>query len=257
MLEWFVPEKKTWLHQVNPAFKFALLFLMMVVLFFNRQFTFIVIMACMFGGLLFTFSGFPYRKLLLLSLPFFLSFISSSLTLALFGKGEQVIWQWGLIKISEESIASGLIIGMKSLAIGMISLLLLLTTRPILLFYSLMQQFRFPAKFAYSFIAAVRLVPAMIEEVQTRAHALQVRGVTYAKGWKGIYERLKLYSVPLIAQSIRKAQRIATAMEAKQFRMNQKRTFYYVTTYSRMDIYFAVYSCTSLIAAQLLQKVII
>src|SRR5690606_2558268 len=118
-----------------------------------------------------------WRKLLLLSLPFVFAFLSSSLTLALFGRGEHVLWQWGIVKISEESIRSGLAIGTKSLAIGMISLVFLLTTDPVLLFYALMQQFRFPAKYAYGFLAAVRLVPVVIEEWQTRTHALKVRGI--------------------------------------------------------------------------------
>jgi len=245
--EWFTPRKMTWLHQANPAWKGLLMFCLMLVLFFSRNLAMIVVTACFYGVLLFMFSGYAYRKLLLLCLPFVLTCLSSALTLALFGRGEHVLWQWGIIKISEESIRSGLIIGMKSLAIGMISLVLLLTTRPVLLFYALMQQFRFPAKFAYSFMAAVRLVPIVIEEWQTRTHALKVRGVTFSRGIKGLYERLKMYSVPLFAQSVRRAQRIAVAMEAKQFRMNQSRTYYYETAFSKVDAYLAAYVCSSLV----------
>lgn len=226
-----------------------MLFLMMLVLFFCRNLTFIVVMACLYGGLLFIASGVALRKLLLLSLPLVLTFCSSALTLMLFGRGEHVLWQWGIIKISEESIHSGLVIGTKSIAIGMISLVLLLTTRPVFLFYALMQQFRFPPKFAYSFLAAVRLVPVVIEEWQTRSHALKVRGVTFSKGIKGVYERLKLYSVPLFAQSIRRAQRMAVAMEAKQFRMNQARTYYYEMSYSKVDAYLTAFVLISLMAA--------
>jgi energy-coupling factor transport system permease protein len=251
LAEWLVPHKTTWLHHANPAWKGLLLFLVMLVLFFSRDLAFIVTMACLYGGLLFLFSGFAYRKLALLCLPFVLTFLSSSLTLALFGKGEHVLWQWGIVKISEESIRSGLVIGTKSLAIGMISLVLLLTTRPVLLFYALMQQFRFPAKYAYGFLAAVRLVPIVIEEWQTRTHALKVRGVSFSRGLKGIYERLKLYSVPLIAQSIRRAQRMAMAMEAKQFRMDAPRTFYYETSISKTDAWLAAFVIGTLLAALL------
>jgi energy-coupling factor transport system permease protein len=241
MLEWFTPQSSTWLHRVHPGLKFLLLFAMMLILFFNRQLGLNVIMACCYGGLLFVSSGYPARKLLLLSLPFVLSFLSSALTLALFGRGETVLWQWGLVKISEESIHAGLILGFKSLAIGMISLVLLLTTRLVPLFYALMQQFRFPPKYAYPFLAAMRLVPTIIEEVQVRTHALKVRGVVFSRGWRGVFQRLKLYGVPLFAQSIRRAQRIAVAMEAKQFRMNQKRTYYYQTDFSKTDIGFLAY----------------
>lgn len=251
MLEWFTPQKITWLHRANPAWKALLLFLTMAGLFFTRDLAFIVVMACLYGGLLFTSSGFALRKLLLACLPFVFTFLSSALTLALFGRGERVLWQWGIVKISEESIRSGLIIGTKSLAIGMISLVLLLTTRPVLLFYALMQQFRFPAKYAYGFLAALRLVPVVIEEWQTRTHALKVRGVSFSKGPKGAYERLKLYSVPLFAQSIRRAQRMAVAMEAKQFRMDRRRTYYYETSCSGIDACLAAFACGSWLAALL------
>ena len=254
LLEWFAPQRITWLHRANPAWKGLLMFLVMLVLFFSRDLAFIVVMACWYGGFLFVFSGFARRKLLLLCLPFALTFLSSSLTLALFGKGEHVLWQWGIVKISEESVRSGLIIGMKSLAIGLVSLVLLLTTRPVLLFYALMQQFRFPARFAYSFLAALRLVPIVIEEWQTRTHALKVRGIAFSKGVKGVYERLKLYSVPLFAQSIRRAQRMAIAMEAKQFRMNGPRTYYYETSYSQIDAYLTAYVCGSLLVALLMPE---
>jgi energy-coupling factor transport system permease protein len=254
--EWLAPHRITWLHQANPAWKSVLMFLVMLALFFSRDLAFIAAMACGYGGLLWLFSGYAYRKLLLFCLPFALTFLSSALTLALFGKGEHVLWQWGIVKISEESVRSGLIVGTKSLAIGMISLVLLLTTRPVLLFYALMQQFRFPAKYAYSFLAAVRLVPIMIEEWQTRTHALKVRGIAFSTGVRGVYERLKLYSLPLFAQSIRRAQRMAIAMEAKQFRMNQQRTYYYETSYSKIDVCLTAYVCGSLLIALLVSSTI-
>jgi len=249
MPEWLIPQKNTWLHRANPALKAALLFAVMAALFVTRNLVFISVLLCVYGGLLFLSSGHSWRKLLLLSLPFVFAFLSSSLTLALFGRGEHVLWQWGIVKISEESIRSGLAIGTKSLAIGMISLVFLLTTDPVLLFYALMQQFRFPAKYAYGFLAAVRLVPVVIEEWQTRTHALKVRGIAFSKGVKGAYERLKLYSVPLFAQSIRRAQRMAVAMEAKQFRMDQPRTYYHETPCSGIDAGFAAFVLGSLLVA--------
>jgi len=249
MPEWLTPQKNTWLHRANPALKAALLFAVMAALFVTRNLVFISVLLCVYGGLLFLSSGHSWRKLLLLSLPFVFAFLSSSLTLALFGRGEHVLWQWGIVKISEESIRSGLAIGTKSLAIGMISLVFLLTTDPVLLFYALMQQFRFPAKYAYGFLAAVRLVPVVIEEWQTRTHALKVRSIAFSKGVKGAYERLKLYSVPLFAQSIRRAQRMAVAMEAKQFRMDQPRTYYHETPCSGIDAGFAAFVLGSLLVA--------
>lgn len=99
----------------------------------------------------------------------------------------------------------------------------------------MMQQFRLPSKYAYSFIASFRLIPAVTEELQIRRNALKVRNIQFSRGLKGMYERLQMYTVPLFAESIRRAQRIAVAMEAKQYQMGAARTYYYPTRYSLMD----------------------
>src|SRR5699024_12585175 len=55
---------------------------------------------------------------------------------------EIIWWQWGIIKISEESFYKGLLLGFKSASFGFLSLIFLLTSRPVMLFYALMQQLR-------------------------------------------------------------------------------------------------------------------
>jgi energy-coupling factor transport system permease protein len=187
------------------------------------------------GLLLLLASGYKWRRLFLFVIPILVSALSSSLGLLLFGRGQSVIWQWGLVKISEESIAAAQLLGSKALVIGIISLILLLTTPPVLLFYSFMQQLKLPAKYMYSAMAAIRMIPMIIEEYHIRSRALRVRRVTFPRGLKGYLRRMQLYSVPLVAQSIRRAQRIAIAMEAKQFHLERARTYYYVTTYSKHD----------------------
>lgn len=236
---WFTPDKETWLFRLNPALKLAVIAFLLLIIFFQKNMLYTALQWLLFSLLLFGCSGYPLRKIALLLVPFILSFFSSFVTLLLFGKGTVIWWQWGLIKISEESFNSGLLLGLKSLCVGAMSLTLMLTTRPVQLFYALMQQFRFPAKYAYSFIASLRLVPFIIEEWQTRTNALQVRGVPLRYGIRGIAERLRMYIVPIMAQSIRRAQRVAVAMEAKRFQMGAERTFYYVTGYSRLDHWFA------------------
>jgi energy-coupling factor transport system permease protein len=160
----------------------------------------------------------------------------------MFGKGVNIWWSWGLIKISEESFYYGLFLGLKTLCFGLLGLVFMLTSKPTLLFYAFMQQFKMPPKYAYSFIASIRLLPMVVDEFHTRSNALRVRGVHFTKGLKGLFERLKMYTVPLLAQSIRRAQRVAVAMEAKRFQIHSaaKRTYYYTTTYTKLDVFFTV-----------------
>ncbi|MCR8655820.1 energy-coupling factor transporter transmembrane component T family protein [Paenibacillus endoradicis] len=242
---WFVPTKSTWLHNVNPALKFVILMTMMIFLFFSRNTEQYILLFISFSILLWTMSGFPLRKLALLHIPIVISAISSAVTLLLFGRGKDVVWQWGIMKISNESIASAALIGSKSILLGIISLILLLTTSPTLLLYSLMQQLRLPAKYVYAFMAGIRLIPMIIEEFNIRTQALNVRRVQLRKGFRSIYNRMKLYLIPLLAQSIRRAHRIAISMEAKQFQA--KRTYYYVTRYSVNDVILLVYVSISII----------
>ena len=252
MLELFTPLKETWLYRVNPAVKFALFFILFLIVFFNQNFAFALNQAILFGLLLYSFSGYSWRKLLLFSLPIALSFISSTITMILFGRGDTIWWSWGLIKISEESFYFGLLLGFKTMCFGFLSLMFLLTSRPILFFYALMQQFKVPAKYAYSFIASIRLMPVVVDELQTRSNALKVRGVQFSKGVKGVFERLRMFTVPLFAQSIRRAQRVAVAMEAKRFQMGATRTYYYPTSYTRMDAVFIAVMVVSFAAAYVL-----
>lgn|SRR5690625_2748891 len=252
MIELFTPSKKTWLYQVNPAVKFSVFFILFLILFFNQHVAFTMNFMIITGILLYVFSGYSWRRLLLFSIPIVLSFFSSTISMILFGKGEIIWWQWGIIKISEESFFKGLLLGFKAASFGFISLTFLLTTRPILLFYALMQRFKFSPKYAYSFIASIRLIPIIVEEIMTRSNALKVRGVQFPKGFKGIFERMNFFTVPLFAQSIRRAQRLAVAMEAKQFHIGSKRTFFYQTPYTKWDIIFIAIMITLFILAVVL-----
>ncbi|ARK21283.1 energy-coupling factor transporter transmembrane protein EcfT [Sporosarcina sp. P26b] len=238
MLNWFTPERQTWLFRVNPALKFVVFFTFMIITLINQNLQFALWQTILYGLLFYVFSGYSLKKLAVLSIPLVISFLSTGLTMLLFGKGESVLWQFGIFKISEESIQHALLLGSKSLSFGLVGFTFILTIQPILFFYAMMQQFRMPSKYAYSFIAAFRLIPAVTEELQIRRNALKVRNVQFSRGSKGLYERLQSYTVPLFAQSIRRAQRIAVAMEAKQYQMGAARTYFYPTRYTHMDVVF-------------------
>lgn len=245
----FKPRKETWLHRVNPAFKLALLIVLFGIVLFNHHFSFAVYQALAYYILWLTLSGQRWKAMLLLTVPLIFTFISSTISMTLFGKGENIWWTWGLIKISEESFQHGLLLGFKTLSIGALSLLFALTTKPIQLVYALMQQFRLSAKYAYSLIAAIRMLPVIWEEVGTRTNALEIRGMRFARSVRGWYERLSAYVIPLLAQSIRRAGRIAIAMESKRFHIKAQRTYFYPTAYSALDLWFAALMlCTVLTA---------
>jgi energy-coupling factor transport system permease protein len=232
MMKWNIHYRETWLHHTNPSLKLMVLILLFIVVLFVHNPN--VLINFSFGLLLLfmLYTGYPWKFLLLLFLPFFLVFVSTASSMILFGEGSTTWFRWGLIHVTEESFLRGMHLGFRALSFALLGLLFSLTTRPVRLFYSLMQQLKLKPKYAYSFLAGVRLIPIMIEEFQTVRNALKVRGTVN----NGLFEKMKRYAIPLLSQSIRRAQRIAVAMEAKRFSNSAERTFYYEIGFSKYDI---------------------
>lgn len=243
-----IPYHETWLHRVNPGIKlitFTLMFLV-VILIHNLNMMIYLTIAML---LLLVRSGHPPLRLLLYASPFILVFISTSTGMMFFGKGETTWWTYGIIHITEESFLRGIHLGCRALSMAAIGLLFGLTTRPVRLFYSLMQQWRLPPKYAYSFLAAMNLIPILVTEFQTLRYALMIRGGGGRTPKWNVYGLMKSYAIPLLAQSIRRAQRIAVAMEAKGFQSENKRTYYYHISYSGSDFWFVVYFIGAILSA--------
>lgn len=236
MIELLTPTRSTILQHANPAVKLALFIALFFVTVQTRSIDFAMDQALVYTLLLFILGGFPFRKTLVLVLPFILLFVSSSITMVLFGKGDSLWWQWGLLRITEESFYRGMHLGFRSIAFAAEGLLFVSTTSSVRLFYALMQSFKLAPKFAYSFMASIRLLPMVWEEFLIRRQALQVRGARVkGKGLKGLAEHIRLYAVPLLSQSIRRAHRVAVAMEAKQFDGNGPRTYFYPSKVTWID----------------------
>lgn len=243
-----VTNTETWLHKVNPSLKLCVLLVLCIVALFIHDLNYMMNITIGVLLLFLFFTGHSIKRILLLSIPFCFIFISTSSAMILFGQGETVWFEWGLISISEESFMRGLLVGFRALLFAALGLTFSLTTRPVNLFYSLMQQVKLKPKYAYSFMAALRLIPIMMEEFQTIRNAMKVRGFKREKGIRLVYFKMKAYSIPLLSGSIRRAHRIAVAMEAKRFTDTRDRTYYYEFGFSRKDHGFILYFFILLLA---------
>ncbi|MGG4553076.1 energy-coupling factor transporter transmembrane component T family protein [Paenibacillus humicus] len=236
MKQFLTPRRTTWLHRANPAAKLGMIVLLFLLTLFTHSLDFIAYQAIAVFLVLFLMSGHPPWKIMLLLLPLLFVFVSSSITMILFGKGDTLWWKWGIIRISEESFYRGIHIGFKSVTFAAEGLLYVLTTSSVALFYALMQKVKLAPKYAYSFMASVRLLPMVWEEFLIRRSALQIRGVRHSRGIRGWIEQAKLYAVPLLSQSIRRAHRVAVAMESKSFHNSRRRTYYYTSEFTLYDL---------------------
>ncbi|MCR2446348.1 energy-coupling factor transporter transmembrane protein EcfT, partial [Salmonella enterica] len=76
---------------------------------------------------------------------------------------------------------------------------------------ALVQQARLPYRIAYAALAAIRFVPRLRTELDTIRSAHRVRGVASGRGPLAHTRRRLGYTVPLLAGSIRHAERVALA----------------------------------------------
>lgn len=232
--------QETWLTRVNPSIKLVLSIFLFFYMIFIHNPTHLAYLTIVLSVILYVYSGHPFKYLLLFSLPFVLVFVSSASSMIFFGRGDTIWYKWGIVQISEESFYRGIHLGFRALSFALLGMIFALTTKPVMLFYSMMQQLRIPSKYAYSFLASIRMIPIMFEEFQTLRHALIIRQAVPQKGLKGFYKKLHFFSIPLLAQSIRRAQRIAVAMEAKRFTQATERTYYYETSVRMWDVLFFI-----------------
>ncbi|WP_010631182.1 energy-coupling factor transporter transmembrane component T family protein [Sporolactobacillus vineae] len=186
-------------------------------------------------------------------MTFIVSFFSAS-AMILYGKGSHVLFQWFLIRTTEESLARGIQLGLRTFVFGLLGVLFASTTPPVPFFYSLMQQLKVPVRYAYGCLAAFRMLPMMAEELGHIRQAMKVRGMSRQKGLRAFYERFLHYALGILVQSIRRAQRTAVAMEAKRFSMKEKRTFYYQIGWSRKDLIFLSVMTVTVVSGFLLSR---
>jgi energy-coupling factor transport system permease protein len=235
-VNWEIDYRETWLHRINPSLKLLVMLAVFIAVLFVHNPNILANLAVALLLLFLAGTGYPLRYLLLFFLPFLLIFVSTASSMMLFGQGTTTWFRWGLVHITEESFLRGMHLGFRALTFALLGLIFSLTTRPVYLFYSLMQQLKLKPKYAYSFLAGIRLIPIMLEEFQTVRNALKVRGAARV----GMLEQVKRYAIPLLSQSIRRAQRIAVAMEAKRFSSGESRTFYYDIGFSKYDAIFVL-----------------
>ena len=155
--------------------------------------------------------------------------------------GGDVIFTFGWMTLTTGGLQTGLSIMFRSLCFLMMSMMFIFTTDTTQLMMSFIHQCKLPPKFAYGIIAGYRFLPVFQHEFQLLQKAHQIRGVGRLKGIKGKIHQFQRYSIPLLANGIRKAERVAIAMESKGFTGDRNRTYYHRTYVTARDwIFFAM-----------------
>jgi energy-coupling factor transport system permease protein len=205
------------LARANPVAKLAAALLLMTVLFVSVDpVTPLVILVGLAGSV--SLSGLAWPTLLARTWPLLLAALAVVIVNALFAPaGGDELFRIGPVGLSAESLRSGIALGLRVLAIAYTGVLAVATTDPTDLTDSLIQQLHMSPRFAVGSLAAVRLLPVMAGEWQTISLARRARGVAAGRspltGLQLFFGKL----LALLVSAIRRATRLATAMEARGF----------------------------------------
>lgn len=233
-------DTKSLVTRVNPSVKLILHLFCMFFLIFARDWKTTLYLALIPIAITLLVARISLKKFLIRTSPFLISFLATTWMFAAYGKGQTVWWEWGWIRITAEGLDTGLEVGFRMLGFVAYGFLFASTTDVTNLMLSLMQQCKVPPKIGYAMLAGFRFLPMFKEEYDQIKAAHRVRGVGRMPGVRGKVQAFLRYTIPLLAQGIRKAERVAVALEARGFDGSAERTFYRQMTIGRADAVYLV-----------------
>jgi len=196
----------------------------------------------------------PLSRVLRSFLPFLLLGAALVLFNLLFYRRPPVhiIFTWGPAVLSSEALNFSSNIALRMLSLISYALFFVSTTDPTRLVLSLIQQGHLDYRLGYSTLAAYRLVPFFSTEYNIITSAHRLRGTADAWGPLGMLERMRRYALPLLTSAVRKAERVALAMDSRAFRAPVQRTYYRSVAVTWRDAVFSF--CTLALVITLLLR---
>lgn len=171
---------------------------------------------------LFAFAGVTPRLLVARTWPILVAAPIAGVSMLLYGRPEGTeYWSFWLARITDGSIELAIAVTLRVLAIGLPAALLFLRVDPTDLADGLAQIARLPARFVLGALAATRLVGLFVEDWRAMALSRRARGI----GDHGALRRIATMAFALLVLAIRRGSKLATAMEARGFGSDTRRTW--------------------------------
>lgn len=231
----------SYIHRLDPRTKLLVTVLLIVVLFLVDTFVGYGLIAA-YVLLAFWLSQVPI-KYVLRGLRPIIFIIVLTLTLNVFMTPGEILWQWRFLTVTKEGLVKGAMMGARLILLITGTSLLTLTTSPIALtdgIESLLRPGRrigIPAhELAMMMSIALRFIPTLLEETEKIMKAQMARGADFESG--NLLRRAKSLIpllVPLFVSAFRRADELATAMEARCYRGGEGRTKLKQLRYTRLD----------------------
>ena len=219
------PDPEAPLARANPVAKLAAAAILMLALFLSLD---LLTPALVLVVLLLAIpaTGIGPSALLSRTWPLLLAALALAFFNALFSanSGGVVIVDAGPILLRSDAVVGGLAVGLRVLGIALAGVLAVLATDPTDLADSLQQQLRLSPRLAVGALAAVRLMPTIAQEWQILRLARRARGVSAGRSPVAAVRIAAGQLLSLLVSAIRRATRLATAMEARGFGARPCRT---------------------------------
>lgn len=220
----------SFIHRLDPRIKISIIALFIAAIFFVNQFIgYIPILAFIIGVIL--ISKVPPMAVLRGLRPLFL-IISITIIFNMILTPGEVIFRLGFINITREGVRQALFMGLRLIFLVTGTSLLTLTTSPIALtdgiesLLSPLKRIGVPShELAMMMSIALRFIPTLMEETDKIMKAQMARGADFESG--NVLRRAKNMVpllVPLFVNAFRRADELATAMEARCYRGGEGRT---------------------------------
>ena len=221
------------LHRLDPRTKIILMIAYITMIFFVKTFIGfgIVLIFLMISILL---SHVPVGKVLksLKTIIFLVLFTVIMSLLFYAGKEEDLLWQWGIIKIYRAGLINAGLMALRLTFLVIGPTLLTYTTTPVSLTDGLesllkpLSYIKFPVhELAMIMSIALRLIPTLVEETDKIQSAQKARCADFESG--NVFRRAKAMIpvlIPLFVSSFRRADDLADAMDSRCYRGAKGRT---------------------------------
>lgn len=230
------------IHRLDPRSKLLAMFLLIVISFWaNNLITNLLLFVV--TGIFISLSGVPLSFFIkgLRSMFFLIAF--TTIFQLFFISGGQVLWEIGFIKITSHGIEQAGIIFCRFVLIIFFSTLLTLTTMPLSLatavesLLSPLKRFKVPVhEIGLMLSMSLRFVPTLMDDTIRIMNAQKARGVDFGEG--SIIQKVKAMIpilIPLFATSLKRADSLATAMEARGYQGGVGRSQYRQLSWMRKD----------------------
>lgn len=217
-------------HRLDPRTKILLTMIFISSIFLAQSYVAYLVLT-LFVIITIAFSQIPFKMVLRSIKPLWI-IIAFTLGIHMLTTPGAELYSAGIITITKEGLKQGLMMSARLIYLIMISSLLTFTTSPIALtdgIEMLLRPFKkvgVPAhELAMMMTIALRFIPTLLEETERIIKAQTARGADFQSG--NILKRAKNMVpilVPLFISAFRRADELATAMEARCYRGGENRT---------------------------------